>query len=218
MRYAVDKTIQEVVNAVIDKLARCVAHFVFANEETHKFDEDAYFYGFSVFLSTITNVAFVLIAGLIMGCFFESMLFMGAFVLLRIKAGGYHAKTHGRCIALFTVTFIFSAVILLYILEPYYLLCIFGCGGLGAIAIWEYAPAAAANKPVNHRKKEKLRDQCVIIATVFMAFAVIVYYIPFLQSSLFAFMFAGYGSAAISLIAAGKKSKGGRKNVEKAGV
>ena len=28
MRYAMDKTIQEVVKAAIDKLARCVAHFL----------------------------------------------------------------------------------------------------------------------------------------------------------------------------------------------
>ncbi len=60
-------------------------------------DAEIYIYGINQILVSVLNVLSALIIGLILGTFFEVVVFMAAYIPLRIFAGGYHAKTPLRC-------------------------------------------------------------------------------------------------------------------------
>ena len=71
-------------------------------------DAEIYIYGINQILTSVFNVSSALIIGLILGTFFETVVFMAAYIPLRIFAGGYHAKTSLRC-------YIFSVIMLVIV-------------------------------------------------------------------------------------------------------
>ncbi len=56
-----------------------------------------YIYGINQILVSVFNVSSALIIRLVFGAFFKIAVFMAANILLRIFAGGYHAKTPLKC-------------------------------------------------------------------------------------------------------------------------
>lgn len=53
-------------------------------------------YGLEVLLETVLSYASILIIALYIGTLLETVVFLGAFMLLRCYAGGYHASTRWR--------------------------------------------------------------------------------------------------------------------------
>ncbi|MBQ8010486.1 MAG: accessory gene regulator B family protein, partial [Oscillospiraceae bacterium] len=60
-------------------------------------DKEIYRYGVQQGLNLAFNFLTTLVIGAVCGMFWESVLFMAAYMPLRSFAGGYHAKTHLRC-------------------------------------------------------------------------------------------------------------------------
>lgn len=70
-----------------------------------------YEYGFELLFSTVNTLGFVLLLGLLGGYTSHAIVFLLYFIPIRIAAGGYHAKSYGKCfilpnlIAIICVTF-----------------------------------------------------------------------------------------------------------------
>jgi len=59
-----------------------------------------YEYGFELLISTISTFSTILILGLFGGYISQAIIFLLYFAPIRIAAGGYHAKSYGRCFIL----------------------------------------------------------------------------------------------------------------------
>ena len=84
---------------MLNKMTLSLARAYYAQSGT-EYDEDdieVYSYGLQIFLSNVFEVLAVLIIGLCIGRFFETVAFFVSFISLRSGAGGYHAKTYLRC-------------------------------------------------------------------------------------------------------------------------
>lgn len=65
-------------------------------------------YGIYGLISTVLNIATILVIGAWCNCILESILFTITFYFLRIYAGGYHAKTPGKCYFFFSIDSFFQ--------------------------------------------------------------------------------------------------------------
>lgn len=63
---------------------------------------DVYVYGIEILISTLSEIAVILISASLFASFQEGAMFIILFFTLRVFSGGYHAKTYRRC---FLVTF-----------------------------------------------------------------------------------------------------------------
>lgn len=55
---------------------------------------DIYIYGFELLISFFFSTIGVLIIGIILGRFLQTLMFLATFILLRSFTGGYHANTY----------------------------------------------------------------------------------------------------------------------------
>lgn len=127
-------------------------------------DAEIYIYGINQIFVSVLNVSSALIIGLILGMFFESVIFMAAYIPLRSFAGGYHAKTPLKC-------YIFSVAMLIVVLTGmkhlsmadlvcYVLLVV------AALIVLVFSPVEDKNKPLDEAEKKAYKRRTVLITVV----------------------------------------------------
>ncbi len=162
--------------------------------------QEIYKYGFELLISTIFNVVGILIISGILRVVLGAVLFIIAFVPLRLSAGGYHAKHHWSCILGFNIIFLCFALLLKYLntdfMRYYSLVSIMVC----SIFIWSFAPVEAANKPLKQEQREKQKKHSVIISSVNLAIVLTFFALPNLPSNLLAYYISGALSASGLLV------------------
>lgn len=75
-------------------------------------DEELIRFGLEVMIEKLFFICIVAILGLLMNCFFESILFTLSFSIMREYGGGYHAETRKKCIVLSILTLVVSLSII----------------------------------------------------------------------------------------------------------
>lgn len=128
---------------------------------------DIYIYGFELLISFFFSTIGVLIIGIILGRFLQTLMFLATFILLRSFTGGYHASTYAVCSL---VTFsLFGVVLLLteFAFVPLYLYLILGLVGTAIMLL--LVPIEHPNKKLSDDQKRKYK---VISLVLFLMFTV----------------------------------------------
>ena len=88
-------TIEEklIMNILTDKLVGMLID----EEIITSTEKEVYVYGIHQSLIILSNLAITIILGVISSMIWESIVFMFAYISIRIYAGGYHAETQLRC-------------------------------------------------------------------------------------------------------------------------
>jgi len=163
---------------------------------------NVYQYGFELLFSTILNALGLFAISLIIGTPIHMLLFVAAFIPLRLTAGGYHAKHHWSCFLSMNITYLCFAMLLHCIpnawLQPY----IFSTLIISVILIVLLAPVDAINKPLSDKKKLRLRKQSITIISSYMAVVVVLGFLQQPAGLYGAYFASGYFAASISLAAA----------------
>lgn len=111
----------------------------------------------------IEDIVFTLICGWVLGIILESMIFQVSFMMLRIHAGGYHAKNEQQCkvqSAIVTVLALVCIKEISFVTWHGYLAMV-----LTSIFIAVKAPVEAPNKPLTIKEKYvNHKKSCIIIA------------------------------------------------------
>ena len=189
---------------MISKFALVLAGH-FADRDIYKREEiSIYKYGFELLLSTILNMAGILLISVFMDTVVGAVFFCAAFIPLRLSAGGYHAKHHWSCIVGFNIIFLAFAALHHYMsaghILPYLLVSVL----ISSLLIWSLAPVEAVNKPLKDEQRKRQRQRSIIIACVNLAITLLFFtgqsinkFLP-----LFAFYNSGALAASLSLLAA----------------
>lgn len=128
---------------------------------------DIYIYGFELLISFFFSTIGVLIIGIILGRFLQTLMFLATFILLRSFTGGYHANTYAVCSI---VTFsLFGIVLLLaeFVFVPLYLYPILGLIGT-IIMVWQ-VPIEHPNKKLSDDQKRKYKVISLVLFLMFIA-------------------------------------------------
>lgn len=159
---------------MLERLAKSAARFFVVQEVVKSEHEEIYAYGMEILLSTVINGIMVLIIAVVTSTLMPSLIFFTSFIIMRRTAGGYHANTHGGCMA------ILAAVHLLFILLihicPLNVIPAFSIVSVvySCISVYIFSPVEHPNKPLSDTSKRKLRTQsivfivCLSIVDIFM--------------------------------------------------
>lgn len=88
---------------LIDKII-----YAMKNSDSLTDDEEIVRRGLEIIAIKIFFAVIIIIAGLLFGCFFESLVFTIAFTSLRQYGGGYHADSQNKCFLMSTLMLIVS--------------------------------------------------------------------------------------------------------------
>lgn len=118
------------------------------------------FYGFELWWSTFFCVSFILMWSILFHCPKEAIIFLVAFMSIRIPAGGYHAKSYGRCFVLTNSVAVFCialAGILARVQSDYVKYAMWGAFLLAFLYIWRKAPVVTKTHPLSQNRIERNR-------------------------------------------------------------
>ncbi|GAA0774692.1 accessory gene regulator B family protein [Clostridium subterminale] len=147
---------------MINKLAVKISKILVKNDVVKFDDYEICIYGLEVIFITSLDIIGTLLIGLLLNWLSDTIIFIIFFCLLRINAGGYHAKTPVRCFVLFNI--LTQGVILLSnnIMIINNITIIILLMAITFILILKYAPSDTQNKPLSSMEKKKHRRNSII--------------------------------------------------------
>lgn len=98
------------MNKIALNISNLLAEYRFINKK----DIPICAYGIEFFLIFVLEFGAVLFISLLIGNFFETVIFLASFVSIRIFAGGYHANTKLRCFFVLLGVYTIFSIILRY--------------------------------------------------------------------------------------------------------
>lgn len=144
---------------MLEKLAKSTARFFVAQNAIKAEYEEIYAYGAEILLSTVLNGIIALIIASITNTIMPSLIFLASFILLRRTAGGYHAKTHVRCMTILICIQIVFVLIINNIPQTVIPLYSYISIIFSGISIYIFSPVEHPNKKLKNTEKSLLRKK-----------------------------------------------------------
>ena len=199
------------VHQIAIKTAEKMAeHSVIEAKATH-----IYVYGMELLFSSLIGVVALIIISTVCGNSFLWIPYLAGFIPLRLSGGGYHAKTHFRCI--FTFSLLYSLVLLIEIfyaipVRAWLIACL-----VNLVIIFLFSPVAAPNKPLKecHGRTNRRNSLFLSLANLFGCVVLVFLCTP--QNSWVNMYFAGSSMAGLSILLTVINKQGRRKLYENNG-
>lgn len=156
---------------LLGKLSRKIGDNLVQSNIVKAEDAEIYIYGINQILTSVLNVSSALIIGLILGTFFEVMVFMAAYIPLRIFAGGYHAKTPSRCYIFSLIMLIVVSISMKYLLLPEWAYSAVLSAALLIVLV--ISPVEDKNKPLDEIEHKVYKKRALIIAATELVISII---------------------------------------------
>jgi len=160
-----------------------------------------YSYGVELVLSAFIGLSGVLVIAAILNDLPECLMFLLAFIPLRLWAGGYHAESHLTCFLCFGFMYMCSYSLSLVIPMCYLSFTIIGTSLISTLIIILFAPVAHPNKRLTAEKTERNRRRSLMFTVAILVFAsLVITYRAVIPTWIFRF-FLGEFFAVSSLVA-----------------
>lgn len=195
-----------------ETISKRIAHYLLKNGSIkNESDLDIYSYGLELLISSLFNIAAILILSFIFGKPLEAVAFFLAFIPLRIFAGGYHAKTHLNCFLILLTVYSINLAILQFIPYNYIFYSINIFTSCSIILVFLFSPVEDHNKPLTDEEKNDYRK--ISIRIILFQLAVIIGTLFFNKYLYIILSFCiGQLAAALSLLAVKIKNKRGNRD------
>lgn len=151
---------------MIKYLSNKITVFLVNNNSIDNDDNEICSYGLEVIISSLINLVIVLLLGFIFGKFIQTVVFVLCYCSIRQFAGGYHAKSHGKCISTFLGMYIVTLFIVENIDSIYLKAAILLIGILNWLSIFVLAPVEHINNPLSDLEKIKNKKSTRVIVTI----------------------------------------------------
>ncbi|MBQ2800143.1 MAG: accessory gene regulator B family protein [Lachnospiraceae bacterium] len=130
------------------------------------YSQEVYVYGIEIMLSTLLEIAAILISSTMISALEEGIIFIVLFMSLRIFAGGYHAETYRKCFvatlgSFWGILVVANASANLFGEKMLCLFLLFAC-----VYILVRAPVLNKNQPLSDRKIATNRKKTTITLMV----------------------------------------------------
>lgn len=174
-----------------------------------------YAYGLELLYSSLAGVAVLIIASAICAEPFLWIPYLAGFAPLRLSGGGYHAKTHFRCI--FAFSFLYFLV--LFMVRSYVIPArtwLIACP-VNLVIILLFSPVAAPNKPLKESKRRTNRRSSLLLGLANLLGSATVVFLFTPKGQWVNMYFAGSSMAGLSMLLAVIKKRERRKSYESNG-
>ncbi len=171
-----------------------------------KNDVDICKYGLEMFVLSFVEIFFILILSLVVKNFFNTLIFLGFFIPLRIYAGGYHANTKIKCFLVFLVTYALFTTAIQYLPHEFYLKVSVLSIILSILMVLIHSPIINHNKKVFNNEIKMYRKKSILIVML-QSIVIIIGSIVFPSNDLLLSATIGQLTVSISMVAAVIKNK-----------
>ena len=156
--------------------------------ENDKYPKEIYIYGIELLISSFISTSVILLIGLLTKTFYESIIFLVAFSLIRVYTGGYHSMTYLRCNIISASSYI-AIVVFLYLLRDYVTNPTVLLSGylLTMLLALIFAPVKHENKELSESDKKKYKVLSLLVITLVYAICSVGYYVFKIESMLIIF-------------------------------
>lgn len=162
---------------MIHRLSMKIAYFFMERDIIPSDEVEIYAYGYEHLIPEVISWVLILCIAGFSRTFLETFAFMAVFIILRQNTGGYHAKTHFHCIALFTSIYLIFLAVLLFVPAGICAAVSFVLLPLNFIPIVRYAPLDHKNKPITSERERVFFKKRSIILYICLAAAAILFLI-----------------------------------------
>lgn len=161
---------------MIAQFAKKISFFFIQKKIISDCDVEIYSYSFEMLLATLINLAAVITIAIIFNKIPETLIYLAAFLPLRIIAGGYHADTHFRCILILIITYLLVLFLLSTIPDNFRVFIEFISIVISLITIFLLAPVETINNPMTKEQKVKLKYKSrIVIIFYFITITVLIF-------------------------------------------
>lgn len=122
-----------------------------------KSEKEIYRFGISQLLFFLMGIAASFVLGILCGMFWQSLLFSAAYIPLRRYAGGFHAKTPGRCYFLSCLLIVCVLMLLKHVAFSVTAVLVLIVSASAVVFI--KSPVASENKPLLDQEKVWYREK-----------------------------------------------------------
>lgn len=156
---------------MISSAANNITNYLICKKVIKDDDREIYQYGFEQVLSSLLNIATMLLLGIILGKIYQSLVLILSFMALRSYSGGYHANTPLQCYLL-TVMSISAALSIMKFITIDRFICL-GLLVLSSVVILLLSPIGSKNKPLDEIEKIIYRKKTIIVWSVETCVAIV---------------------------------------------
>ncbi len=184
--------VQEMARKTAEKMSN---HSIIESKSIH-----IYAYGLELLYSSLAGVVALIIVSVACGKPFLWIPYLAGFVPLRLSGGGFHAKTHFRCISAFSSIYllILLMVKLYAIPAKVWLITCF----VNLIVILLFSPVATPNKPLKEYQNKANRQNSLIWGVANLLGYVVLIFLFTSKSQWISMYFAGSSMAGLSMLLA----------------
>lgn len=149
---------------MVDKIAEVISdRIVTVNGQRE--DKEIYKYGLQILLNTVLSIGIVMLIGSVANELWGTVIFLIYYCSLRLFAGGLHADTNNKCMAIFIGGYIFALYILKRV-EVALNVDVIGILILFNICILMWAPVDVPNNPIPTSKKRIMKKRAFFISLI----------------------------------------------------
>ena len=136
---------------MFDKLAENIVRRLIDQHIVQEDRAQLYVFGLSQGMRNLFQTCLMLVSGIAMGLFWQSVVIILAFFPIRIYAGGYHARTALQCLAESWCSFFLILLWLKFISSHYGLQL--GVLYITGICLWRCSPVEDEHRPLQENEK-----------------------------------------------------------------
>lgn len=160
----------------MDKILDLIVSVIENNDSTSEEEKEEIRYGLEIILLKTLFWILVLVTGVIMGCFWECIIYNILFFLLRSNAGGYHAATRTRCLIQSEITVVIALAAIKLCRESFYGFVILAViTMLFGIAVWILAPVDTESRQLDADEIRKFGSRSRVVLVVETAIGITAY-------------------------------------------
>lgn len=150
---------------LINTVSKKIISLFFSDNEDYP--KEVYVYGMSLILTSAITTVFLLIIGVSLGYFTETILFIMSFSFLRIFTGGLHSRSYIMC-NLYTISLFLSAICFyIYLNDTFNVFLIYGSVLLiSIILVKKLAPVENGQKPIRKEIYLSLKRKAQTVVVV----------------------------------------------------
>lgn len=160
------------------KVSRIITDHFISDKIIENEKKEIYYFGFEVFLSSLTYAIIFLSTAIISHTCIESMLFLFGFITIRLIAGGFHANTYFVCHLLSVINHICFILLIQFCPMEFMNSIAITLTLVSSILILLFAPVDHPNKPFIKTEERRFKRLSRVYSILLFIISILSYYLP----------------------------------------
>lgn len=165
------------VNFLLEITTKKIAEYLVKCGEisNNDYEVEYYRYGIEVALSSLLNLAIIIIIGIISMHIIESLIFLIVFIFVRQVTGGYHADTYFKCNLYLCLSFVLLLISYDFFSNNNNVYLVTAINIVSLLIISIFSPVENKNKPIAKANRKGLKIKSIVFSIIISIISIILH-------------------------------------------